>query len=180
MRMRSDRSCLMIIDVQEALAPVMAEPRHVYRNCGLLLRAAQRLTIPTVFNEQYPKGLGHTVQELRDLAPQAPVLEKIHFSAADDHATLAHLRGLERPHIVMAGIEAHICVLQSALGLAEAGWSVFVVNDACSSRQLDDQRLAMTRLTAAGVTVVSTEMVLFEWLNRAGTAEFKDVSQWVK
>ena len=180
MLMDAGRSSLLIVDVQQNLGPVIAAPRQVYRNCALLLRAATRLEVPVTLSEQYPKGLGPTMAEVLAEAPRGVVMEKMHFSCAADAAILARLRGLERPQVAIAGIEAHVCVLQSALGLLEAGFEVFVVADACSSRTKDNHRLAMERLAAAGVAVVATEMVVFEWLHRAGTPEFKDLIALVK
>ena len=180
MLMRAEDSSLLIVDVQQNLAPVMAEPRPVYRNCALLMQAAARLAVPVTVSEQYPKGLGATVGELAMLAPQGAVLEKLHFSCAADDAILARLRGFQRPQVVIAGIEAHVCVLQSALGLQQAGFQVFVAIDACSSRAPANHLLAQQRLAAAGIGVVATEMVVFEWLGVAGTAQFKDLVKLIK
>lgn len=175
------RSSLLIVDVQENLAPVMAEPRPLYRNCTLLLRGAGILGLPVTVSEQYPRGLGPTMGELVAVLPEGtPRMEKLDFSCAADAAILARLRGLERPQVVVAGIEAHICVTQTALGLAAAGFSPFVVADACSSRVMANHQLALERLRGAGIGIVSTEMVLFEWLGRAGSAQFKEISALVK
>lgn len=176
----ADRSGLMIIDVQEGLAPMMFDPRQVYRGCGILLRAALRLGLPLLITEQYPKGLGHTVGELRELAPDSAVMEKLHFSCAADPGIRAWAEGLGRPRLVLAGIESHICVLQSALGFKQAGFDPVVVADACASRTESNYQTAMARLTAAGVTVATVEMVLFEWLHRAGTPEFKELSRLIR
>ena len=180
MLIQADRSSLLIVDVQQGLAPVMAEPRRVYRGCSLLMRGAVRLGLPLVISEQYPKGLGPTAGELLELAPEGAVMEKLHFSCAADPAILERLRSFGRDQVVLAGIEAHVCVLQSALGLKAAGFEVAVVADACSSRSPANFELAMARLAAGGVQVVSVEMVLFEWLHRAGTPEFKDLSALIK
>lgn len=174
------RSSLLIVDVQEGLIPVMAEPRRVYRGCAMLMRGAARLGIPILVSEQYPKGIGHTVGELLDLAPEGSVMEKIHFSCAHDPAIKARVDGLERPQLVLAGIEAHVCVLQTALGFKAAGYDVAVVADASGSRLEANHQAAMARMAAAGVQVATTEMVLFEWLHRAGTAEFKDLIKLIK
>lgn len=174
------RSSLLIVDVQENLAPVMADARAVYRGCTILLRAARRLEIPVLVSEQYPKGLGPTVGEVLAEAPPGAVVEKIHFSCAAEPAVRQRLDAFARPQVVIAGIEAHVCVLQSALGLKAAGMEVFVVADACSSRTPANHRAAMERLAAHGVGVVTVEMALFEWLHCAGTAEFKELSRLIK
>lgn len=180
MLLDASRSSLLIVDVQQNLGPVMAEPRQVYRHCTLLLRAAARLAVPVTISEQYPKGLGATMGELLVEAPTGVVMEKMHFSCAAEPAILARLRGFDRPQVVVAGIEAHVCVLQSALGLKAAGFDVFVVADACSSRLVANHQLAMNRMAAAGVAVVSTEMAVFEWLYVAGTPAFKDMIKLIK
>jgi nicotinamidase-related amidase len=180
MLIESDRSCLLIVDVQERLVPVMFDPRRVYHGCALLMRAAARLGVPVVISEQYPKGLGHTAGELLALAPAEAVMEKLHFSCAHDPAILARLQGFDRPRVVLAGIESHICVLQSALGLKAAGFEPVVVADACASRAEINYQTAMARLAANGIEIVTVEMVIFEWLHRAGTPEFKELSALVK
>jgi nicotinamidase-related amidase len=173
-------SSLLIVDVQQNLAPVMADPRQVYRNCAILLRAAERLAIPVAISEQYPKGLGATVGELMELAPEGAQVEKMHFSCAAAPAVRDRLAGFGRDQVVIAGIEAHVCVLQSALGLKEAGFQVAVVADACSSRDPANHRAAMERMAHNGVEVVTTEMAVFEWMHCAGTPEFKEISKLIK
>lgn len=174
------RSVLLLVDVQENLGPVMAEPRAVYRNCSLLLRGAARLGIPVIASEQYPKGLGPTLGELKAWLPDGAVMEKIHFSCAAEPAIVERLRALGRDQLVVAGIEAHVCVLQSALGLQAAGYQVFVAGDACSSRLAANHASALARMAANGIDVVVSESVIFEWLHRAGTPEFKDLIALIK
>ncbi|MEW5726647.1 MAG: hydrolase [Pseudomonadota bacterium] len=180
MLLDASRSSLLIVDVQENLAPVMADPRQVYRHCAILMRAAERLGIPVVVSEQYPKGLGSTVGELLALAPEGAQVEKMHFSCAAAPSVKGRLDGLGRDIVVVAGIEAHVCVLQTCIGLREAGYTVAVVADACSSRNPDNHRAAMERLAHNGVEVVTTEMAVFEWMHCAGTPEFKDISKLIK
>lgn len=180
MLMDAKRSSFLLVDVQDNLVPVMADARAVYRGCALLLRAAARLGIPVIASEQYPKGLGHTAGELAQLLPEDAVMEKIHFACSADAAIAARLAALGRDQVVIAGIEAHVCVLQSALGLKAQGYQVFVAADACSSRQAGNHHAAMARLAANGIGVVSVEMVVFEWLHQAGTPEFKDMVGLIK
>ena len=174
------RSLFLLVDVQENLGPVVADPRAVYRNCGLLLRAANRLGVPVLVSEQYPKGLGPTLGELRQLVPDDAVMTKMHFSCAADPAIAARVRGLGRDQIVVAGTEAHVCVLQTALGFKQAGYQVFVAGDACSSRVAANHASALARMAAAGIGVVTTESAVFEWLHVAGTPEFKDLIALIK
>lgn len=180
MRIKAQESCLLIVDVQERLAPVMANPRRVLYGGATLMRAALRLSIPILVTEQYPKGLGPTMIDLRSLAPEGAFFEKVHFASTEEPGFLDRLKAFGRRQVVMAGIESHICVTQTALGLLEAGYEVFVVADACSSRQQENYEAAMRRLGAAGAKLVTVEMAVFEWLFKAGTAEFKELSALIK
>lgn len=180
MMIESDRSCLIVVDVQERLLPAVERGETVVANATTLMRAARRLNVPMLLTEQYPKGIGRTVTELARLAPNDGIVEKLAFSAAAEPEALRRIEGLGRRQVVIAGIEAHVCVLQTALGLLERGFAPVVVQDAVSSRRTNDKDHAMARLRANGVEVVTTEMVVFEWMGRAGTAEFKDVHALVK
>lgn len=180
MLMRAGQSNLLIVDVQERLAPVMSDPRRVIRGCGLLMRAAQRLEVPVVASEQYPQGIGPTIFDLREWLPPGGAVAKLHFSCADEPALLERLSTGNRRQVVLAGIEAHICVLQSALGLKEKGFDPFVVTDASASRRPENEVAAWERLRQEGIPTVTVEMVLFEWLRAAGTAAFKELVALVK
>lgn len=181
MLLRADLSLLLVIDIQERLLPAMADPQSVEAGAARLMRAARRLGVPLLVSEQYPKGIGPTVASLAALATPDETLEKLSFSCAAEPAIQARL-GLMGPRrqAVLCGIEAHVCVLQSALGLIAAGWSVAVVEDAVSSRRAGDRDAGLRRLAAAGATIATVEMVLFEWLERAGTAEFRDLLKLIK
>ena len=181
MLLSASQVSLLIVDVQERLLPAMVEPERVTSRCKILLQAAETLQIPITVSEQYPKGLGHTVPELA--TNSATVFEKLSFSCWRDAAIKKHFMDMHdggRPLVVVAGIEAHVCVLQSCVDLYNAGFGVFVVYDATSSRKLDSATLAFERLRQIGIQVVNTEMVVFEWLEKAGTAEFKALSGLIK
>lgn len=173
-------SSLLVIDVQARLLPKMAAARDVVDNVTVLLKAAARLDIPVLVSEQYRKGLGTTVAELQPLLPGGNVIEKLAFSCLGENAFATRLRDLGRAQAVVAGIEAHVCVLQTAEQLLENGVRVFVVADATSSRVPASHARALERLQAAGAVIVTTEMVVFEWLRRAGTPEFKEISALIK
>ena len=178
-----NRSQLLVVDVQERLMPAMHEGDRMADRCAILMQAAHRLGVPVTISEQYRKGLGATIARLDNVKGDAPVLEKMHFSCADDDAIARRVDGLaeaERSQLVICGIEAHVCVLQSALGFKDMGLHVAVAADAVTSRRQDSVNLALTRLTAAGVAVVNTEMALFEWLHRSGTPEFKELSPLIR
>ena len=180
MLLERDKSCLIVIDIQEKLIQAMCEAETVVANTERLLKAAERLGVPALFSEQYPKGLGPTVAALAPYAAKAGPVEKTEFSCATAPGFVDKLRATGRAQAVLAGIEAHVCVLQTALGLRQQGFAVFVVADAVSSRKAESAALALERMRAAGVSVVTTEMVIFEWLGRAGSPEFKALSALVK
>lgn len=180
MLIRAGQSALVVIDMQERLVPAMQAPARTIANTRLLLKAAQRTGVPALLTEQYPQGLGATVPEIKNVAGDAPILPKMHFSCMEDSGFAQAFRALGRKQAVIAGMEAHICVVQTAEGLVEEGHDVFVVSDATASRTLESEHACLERLRASGVTVVTTEMVVFEWLGRAGTAEFKELLPLIK
>jgi nicotinamidase-related amidase len=177
------RAQLLIVDVQERLLPAMYDGEAMVDRCTVLLQAAAELNIPAIMSEQYRKGLGATVERLLAFKGDTPIFEKMHFSCASDPGIAPHVMAgatQGRRQIVIAGIEAHICVLQSALGFHAMGLDVFVVADATTSRKPDSISLAHHRLHQGGVTVVNTEMALFEWLATAGAPSFKTLSKLIK
>ncbi|SIS75363.1 hydrolase [Insolitispirillum peregrinum] len=169
------RSCCVIVDVQEKLCPVMDDPREVIYNSSRLLRGAAHLEVPVIVTEQYSKGIGPTMADLRPYYDTTATIEKITFSCTGEPVFTDRLKQLDRPQVVVAGIEAHVCVQQTCLGLQAAGYQVFVVEDACSSRRRKDKDLALARMAQNGIDVVSTEMVLFEWLGRGDDPQFRTV-----
>ncbi len=177
MIMDVSKAQLLVVDVQERLLPAMAEPDLVTGGCAKLMTAAKRLAVPVLVSEQYPKGLGPTVAALQDAGA---VYAKLAFSYAGDAGIVAAIEAHKRPQLVICGIEAHVCVLQSALGFKAKGFDVAVVWDAVSSRKLADKDLAAQRLRADGVAIVNVEMTIFEWLGAAGTPLFKELSALIK
>ncbi len=176
----SGQSCLCLIDVQERLTPAMADPDGVVAACGILLRAASRLGLPVLISEQYSKGLGPTVAALDDAREGVAPVEKSAFSCLREPGWRERFNGLGKRQAVLCGIEAHVCVLQTALDLVADGAAVFVVADAVGSRSNASRDAALARMAAAGVAVVTVEMVLFEWLGDAGHYAFKDISGLIK
>ncbi len=174
MLIRAADSVLVVIDMQERLVPAMQAPARTLRNARTLLRAAELVGVPTLLTEQYPKGLGHTVPEISSATNVTP-LAKLHFSCMEDERFAAEFRGFGRKQAVLSGMEAHICVTQTAASLLEDGFEVFVVSDATASRTLESERACIERLSASGAGIVTTEMVVFEWLGRAGTPAFKEL-----
>ncbi len=181
MLLDATKASLLLVDVQERLLPAMADGEQVIRNSRVLLHVAKALGLPVTVSEQYPKGLGHTVPALADNAAQ--VFDKTSFSCWRDAALKKHFIALHesgRPLVIVAGIEAHVCVLQTCVDLAAAGFGVFVVADAVSSRRQQSVELALNRMGSNGVEVVNSEMVLFELLEKAGTPQFKELSALIR
>lgn len=172
-------SKLLIVDVQEKLVPMIANFERMLGNCRRLIQGARILDVPVFATEQYPKGLGHTVAPLAELLGSVP--EKQRFSCAEvlDWG-LAAEQADNRFQIVVAGIEAHVCVLQTVLDLLAGGFQVFVPADAVSSRGELDWKIALDRMSTGGAVITTTESVLFEWCERSGTPEFKQISQLIK
>ena len=170
------RSQLLVIDVQEKLLPTIHEHERLLANVIWLIRAAQKIGVPVAAVEQYPKGLGATLKAVRDLLPEGAVARKTHFSSVAAQC-LVGLPGADRAQIVLCGIEAHVCLLQTALELLEEGREIYVVADAVSSRRELDRDLAIARMRQEGARIVSREMVVFEWLGEAGTPLFREVSK---
>ena len=181
MLIEASKACLLLIDVQDRLMPAMHQAERVADNCMVLLKTAEKLDLPIIITEQYPKGLGPTIPELEHKG--AMTFEKLSFSAMRDDAVRTHFKQMEDSgfkHVVMAGIEAHVCVLQTALDLKNAGFDVFVVADAVSSRSAQSVELALARLGANGVQIINVEMAIFELAGKAGTPEFKALSALIK
>jgi nicotinamidase-related amidase len=175
-----DRSVLFIVDIQARLAPAIAGAEAVIARARILAEAAARLAVPVVVSEQYPRGLGHTDERLMPCLAGATVIPKIAFSGARDPAILAHLEGLHRRQVVLAGMETHVCVLQTALGLKEAGYEVAVAADAVGSRHPERRLLGLERMRAHGVDIVDSEMVVFEWTAEAGSPAFRELSRLIR
>lgn len=180
MLIRAAESVLIVVDMQERLAPAMQAPARTIRNARRLIEAAGELDVPVLLTEQYPQGLGGTVREIAEVRGDAPTFQKLHFSCMEDEGFAAAFRGLGRRQAVIAGMEAHICVMQTAASLMEEGFEVFVVSDATASRTLESERACIERLGALGAGIVTTEMAMYEWLGRAGTPAFKRILNLVR
>ena len=171
---------LLIVDIQERLAIVMKDRDRVVGNCQHLIELAKMIDLPVVVTEQYPKGLGRTVPELQSVLPEYKPIEKISFDCCCQSTFMQDLMGHKRKTVILAGMETHICVLQTALGLLKAGVNVHVVEDAVCSRSGENWRTGIEFMRDAGAVVTCTETVLFQLLKVAGTEEFKKISQRIK
>jgi nicotinamidase-related amidase len=171
------RSTLLLVDFQERLMPAIDDGARIVEVAWQLGRAAALFKVPVILTEQYPEGLGHTIQPLAAL--EALTVTKRAFNAARA-PDLATALSVGRDTVVVAGCEAHVCVLQTVLGLRAVGRNVVVVRDAVGSRRPSSVTAALERLTAAGVGLVTAEMVIFEWLGGRDHPAFHDVLALVR
>ena len=179
-----DRSdvALLVLDLQAKLLPAMFEPQRVVRNTQLLLRLAALLKIPTILTCQYPKGLGPIISEITQLAPGIEPIEKTSFGCFGEPDFLRRLkqRAPQATSLLVAGVECHICVMQTVLGALEAGYLVHVAADGTSSRTQENWRIGLNRMERAGAVVSSTEMMIYELLGKSNTSEFKALLPFLK
>jgi nicotinamidase-related amidase len=176
----TDNTALLVIDVQERLFSVMHQKEKLLRNVLKLIRGAQVLEIPVILTEQYPRGLGPTLPEIKELLPDIKPIEKVSFNCCDEAFFCQALGKLRRKQVLIAGIEAHICIYQTAMALSRTGFEVQVVGDGVSSREPENKLVALFKMGAAGVSPTTTEMALFELLRVAGGDKFKQISSIVK
>ena len=172
-------TALLVVDVQEKLAPLISGHAQLAWNIRRLIDGAKILSMPVIATEQYPKGLGATLPELKKLiAGEIP--EKLTFSCGEcgDLFTELPARGIHK--ILVSGIETHVCVQQTVFDLLAAGFYVYVAVDAVGSRFDLDKEVALRRMEASGATLTTTEAALFEWCEKAGSPEFKAISQLVR
>ncbi len=180
-KINSALSQLVIVDMQEKLASVMPADalKNALKNCSILAQAASLLNVPVVVTEQYPQGLGATLPEIKQHLPHIKVIAKTTFSASGEPKFNQQLQR-ENSQVILAGMEAHICVLQTALDLLEANKQVFVVEDAILSRNPANKANAIARLRDAGCIITNTESVVFEWLGNASHPAFKTISALIR
>ena len=174
-----DSTVLVLVDFQGKLARIVQDSEHVIASACKLARAAAVLGLPIIWTEQNPAGLGPTVEELAGLLTGEPIAKQA-FSCWREPAFAKALAGSTRRSVLLAGIEAHICVFQTAADLCEAGYDVHVVAEAVSSRSAENRRIGLARIEAAGATLTSVEMALFELLGAASGEKFKEILKIIK
>lgn len=171
---------LLVIDIQENLAKVMKHKDQVVTNTKILLETADLMDLPTIVTEQYPRGLGETLPELKEsMADSAQVYDKISFSAYLDDISKA-IKNTNRKKVIITGMETHVCVFQTARDLLEEGYEVFIVKDAVASRTKENFINALEQMKSMGAVITNTETVAFDLLKVAGTEEFKIISKLIK
>ena len=176
----TDNTVLLLIDFQERLFPVMHDKEKLLRNVVKLIKGVKVLEIPIILTEQYPKGLGPTIPEIKELLPDIKSIEKVCFNCCDEESFCRSLESLKRRQVLVAGIEAHICVYQTAMALSRAAYEVQVVGDCVSSREPENKLVSLFKMGAADISPTTTEMALFELLKVAKGDKFKQISSIVK
>lgn len=164
MLIKREDCCLLVIDVQERLLPTMYDPARVTARCRALLEAAGAAGVPVLVSEHYPEGIGRTADALADLVPRDAVMEKICFSCFAEASARQRIRAADRRDLVVAGMEAHVCLGQTVIDLAAAGYRVFVAGDATASRSRLDHETALHRMAQEGAEIVTTASVIDAWL----------------
>ncbi len=176
----AENSLVLIIDIQDRLVAALNKD-VIVENSVKIASAAKALNIPVILTEQYPKGLGHTVQRLTDVLPEgSEVVEKTYFNALLEDGMLEKIKSYGKKQIVIFGIETHICVHQTASALVEEGFDVYVIKDACASRNKYEFKQGIEAMVANGVKVSCVEIALFEWLKGAKNPKFKEVQALIK
>ncbi len=175
-----ETTALVIIDLQDNLLPKIHEAERVLERTVKLLRFARQLKLPILWAEQYPKGLGPTTQAIASELGGLHPIPKTSFSVTGDPVFAEAMRGVQRKQLLLAGVETHVCVWQTAFGAKEMGFEVFVARDAVSSRDPEEHQAGLERMRQHGVEVVTVEMAIFEILRAAGTPAFKSVLPLLK
>ncbi|MBL7113968.1 MAG: hydrolase [Bacteroidales bacterium] len=180
MRIHKEQTAGLIIDIQERLFPHIHKHEKIARNTRILIEGLKALEIPVLVTQQYTKGLGETIPEIAEALSGQSHIEKISFSCCDEPAFMKELVQQDKEFVIIAGIEAHVCVLQTALDLVENSYIPVVVHDCVSSRKKNDFRMAIERMRNEGIVITTCESVLFELCRFAGTDSFKQISRLVK
>jgi len=177
-----DECALVVVDIQEKLLPPIFNKEEMVSNSQLLIRFAQIFNIPVLLTTQYTKGLGPVIAEIASLVPGTAPIDKLEFScfAKDTFCNAVKSLPGQRNTMLLCGMEAHICVLQTALDALNNGYLVHVASDAIGSRAVDNWRVGIDRMRSAGCVISSTEMMMYELMRRSGTAEFKEILAYLR
>ena len=178
--LRREGAILLVVDIQEKLLAKIYHKEDLIVNISKLLTVANKLKLPFIVTEQYPKGLGQTVPEITALLPDYEPYEKLSFSSCEAQEVIGALEKNGAKKVIVIGIEAHVCVLQTVLDLLSLGYEVYVPNDGVSSRRKNDLMVAIKRMMDEGAVITTVETAIFELLRKAGTQEFKEVLEVIK
>ncbi|MBR6701388.1 MAG: hydrolase [Firmicutes bacterium] len=179
-RLTRENCVLIAIDYQEKLVPAMYEKEALIDKSARLIKGFSILGMPVVVTEQYPKGLGSTIPEIKEADPYAEIIEKNTFSAWDNEECVEYIRKMKKPNAVVVGIETHVCEQQTVLAMLEEGFNVYVAADCVSSRSAFDRDISIERMRAAGAIITTYESILFDILQWSKAEEFKQISALVK
>ena len=171
---------LVLIDIQEKLAPHIYDNNEIVQNIVTLIKGAKILGVPVVLNEQYKKGLGETTLEIKEALGEYEPLDKSSFSCCANEESMLKIESLQKEHLIVVGVEAHICVLQSVLGLKSRGYKTYVAIDCIGSRKVIDKEIAIQRMIQEGIRVTTYESILFEIVQNAKDEHFRDISRLIK
>ncbi len=180
MRILKENTAGLVIDIQERLYPHIHDHEAVAKNTGILVEGLKVLGVPVLVTQQYTRGLGPTIQGLEDVIRNFPVIEKTAFSCCDEPEFIRVLAETHKQFILIAGIESHVCVLQTVIDLLERGYQPVVVEDCVSSRNPNDKSVSVRRMQREGAIITSYESLLFELCRFSGTDEFRSISKLVK
>jgi nicotinamidase-related amidase len=180
MRIVKEQTCGLIIDIQEKLYPHIRNFEVLSRNNITLIQGLKILNIPVLLTQQYTKGLGETIPGIRELINEINPVEKNSFSCCDEPSFMDALKRLGKRNVVIAGIEAHVCVLQTTLDLLKLDYIPVIIEDCISSRKKSDKKIALERMRQEGAIISTYESILFELTRFARTDEFKQISRLVK
>lgn len=181
MRINPESTLALIIDIQEKLVPVIEYRETLIHNNQILIKGLKTLGIPMVATQQYTKGIGMTVEPIQTaISDDFQYLDKLTFSCYDDEAIQEKIKSFHKKNIIICGIEAHICVLQTVIDCLAEGYKVFVVEDCISSRKGNDKRIALQRMLQEGAFITTYESILFELTRKAGNDQFKIISKLIK
>lgn len=175
-----EQSICFVVDFQERLVPAICDNERLVQHTEKFLKGLSVLSVPMIVTQQYTKGLGMTVSNLLEAAKAEAFFDKTAFSCMKDEEIIKAVEGYQPKRVYVCGVEAHICVLQTALDLKKEGYEVYLVADCIGSRNTYDKEIAITRAVAEGIKVTTYESVLYELLEKAGSPEFKEISKIVK
>jgi nicotinamidase-related amidase len=180
MRITKENTSTVIIDIQERLFPHMYNREELEHNVQILMKGLKLLNIPILITEQYSKGLGKTIPTISENKGNIEPIEKISFSCCDESRFLKELNMLNKKFVILAGIETHVCVLQTVLDLIDSGFNPVLVEDCVSSRKKNDKKIAVERIRSEGGIITTYESILLELCRVAGTETFKQISGLIK
>ena len=179
-RLSADDSVLLVVDIQDAFREHILEIERVIDKSRVMIEAAKLLELPIIVTEQYPKGLGHTVEELREVLGDCTYYDKVTFSCCQDEKIAQAVKATQRQQIIMVGIETHVCVAQTTYDLLAMDLQIFLAVDAISSRCKIDRETALQQLRELGVVMTTTEAAIFEMMHSSKHPKFREISKLVK